>query len=152
MYSGDNTELLLSEVAPIVSAVFETMLGLEVARAEAAWSAAPDRVVASVRLAGEWNGAIDLECDHRQACRFASLFLSDDHPEEPCTIARDVLGELINMIGGNLKCALASGILLSSPSVTEDSAARSAGTDQEHHLAFHCSEGTFWVGLLSQAP
>ena len=146
MDSVNGTEILLNEMAPIVSAVFETMLDMEASRTETAWSPGPDRVIASISLSGEWNGVIDLECDHRQACRFAARFLRDDDP--PCVMARDVLGELINMIGGNLKCALTSGIALSSPSIAEDTA-RGASGGPEHHVAFRCSEGTFWVGLLA---
>jgi len=147
METANGTEILLNEIAPIVSAVFETMLDMEAAPVEVSWKADPNRMVASVRLTGEWNGVIDLECNHRQACRFAARFLRDDDP--PCVMARDVLGELINMIGGNLKCALTSGISLSSPSVAEDAASARIAADREHHVAFRSSEGTFWVGLLA---
>jgi CheY-specific phosphatase CheX len=149
MDCASGTEILLNEMAPIVSAVFETMLDIEVAPGEAAWKPGPDRVIASVHLAGAWTGVVDLECDQRQACRFAARFLGDDDRVDPCSITRDVLGELINMIGGNLKCALTSGILLSSPWVTEDGGAHRPGASHQHHMSFECSEGTFWVGVLS---
>ena len=147
MISTNGTEILLNEMAAIVSAVFETMLDMEAAPTEAAWSPGPDRVIASVHLSGEWNGVIDIECDQRQACCFAARFLRDEDP--PYGMTRDVLGELINMIGGNLKCVLTSGIALSSPSVADDPASPGIVAGPEHHMAFRCSEGTFWVGLLA---
>jgi chemotaxis protein CheX len=143
-----DTETLLNEMAPIVASVFETMLDMETAPADSAWSPDPSRLIASVRLAGAWNGVIELECDRRQACRFAFRFLRDDDPDDPGAMSRDVLGELINMIGGNLKCALASGMALSSPSVAEEHGAPGAAGPR-HHVGFRCSEGTFWVGLLA---
>lgn len=147
MDCANGTEILLNEMAPVVSAIFEAMLDMEAAPAGAAWQPDPSRMVASIHLAGEWNGVIELACDRRQACRFAARFLRDDDP--PCVMAQDVLGELINMIGGNLKCALANGIALSGPSVVEDDTALCAAAGPEHHVAFRCSEGTFWVGLLA---
>lgn len=151
MCSGTSTELLLSEIAPIVSSVFETMLDLEVVPAAIAWSPAPDRVIASVQLAGAWNGAVQFECDGRQACRFAARFLKSHLESDEANMAHDVLGELINIIGGNLKCALASGLSLSTPSVTDHAAGgtREDGPERKHSVAFDCSEGTFWIGLLS---
>jgi chemotaxis protein CheX len=63
-----------------------------------------DRLTSAVHLAGDWNGAVLLECDRRQACRFAGRFLSMDPSDTVDDVVRDVLGELANMIGGNLKC------------------------------------------------
>jgi len=57
-------------------------------------------------MAGDWNGAILLECDRRQACQFAGRFLSLDPSDTVDDVVRDVLGELVNMIGGNMKCVL----------------------------------------------
>ncbi len=47
------------------------------------------------------------ECDRQLACQFAGRFLSVDAPESVNDDVRDVLGELANMIGGNMKSALA---------------------------------------------
>lgn len=54
---------------------------MEEAPTEVARSPRPDQVIARVRLAGEWNGVVDLECDHRQACRLATSFLRDEIPQ-----------------------------------------------------------------------
>jgi CheY-specific phosphatase CheX len=76
--------------------------------------------------------------------------------EPPDTVnddVRDVLGELANMIGGNIKCAVASGLKLSMPSVTDgsDDGVRICGS-KFHRLGFECEEGPFWVTLLAVAP
>ena len=72
-----------------------------------------------VRLTSGWNGAVLMECDKAQACRFTARFLSMDAPDSVDDLVRDVLGELANMIGGNLKCVLKGGMRLSLPSVIE---------------------------------
>jgi hypothetical protein len=62
-----------------------------------------------------------------------------------------VLGELANMIGGNLKCVLTRGIRLSMPSVVDgsDYSLRVCGAEIRERLAFGCAEGPFWVTVLA---
>ena len=76
-----------------------------------------------------------------------------DPPDTVNDDVRDVLGELANMIGGNIKCAVASGLRLSMPSVTDgsDYGVRVFGS-KFHRLGFECEEGPFWVTLLAVAP
>jgi CheY-specific phosphatase CheX len=102
---------------------------------------------------GDWNGVLLLECNRWQARQFAGKFLSVDPPETVTDDVRDVLGELANMIGGNMKCALAAGLSLSMPSVTDgsDYGVRICGSAVQDRLAFQCVEGPFWVTLLAMA-
>ena len=114
-------EILPEQLAQIVEAVFENMLNLVLTPTETAWFPGDDRLTSVIHLAGHWNGAVLLECDRRQACSFAGRFLSIDPPETVDDVVRDVLGELANIIGGNLKCILTPGIGLSMPSVVDGS-------------------------------
>jgi len=144
-------KILPSELAQVVESVFETMLRLEAKETEMTWSPSVNRLAAVVHLGGDWNGAVLLECDPEQACRFAGHFLSMKPPESVDDDVRDVLGELANMIGGNLKCALAPGIRLSMPSVVSggDYSLRVCGAKAVEHLTFHCSEGLFHITVLT---
>ncbi len=96
-------------VAQIVESVFITMMDLEVSPSGTPWSPSHDQLTSAVHLSGDWNGALLFECDRRQACQFAGRFLSMEPPEAVNDDVRDVLGELANMIGGNMKCARGSG-------------------------------------------
>jgi chemotaxis protein CheX len=149
-----NVEVLPSELAQIVESVFATMLSLEVRERGTPRFGGEDRVTAAVHLAGDWNGAVLLESDRQQACRFAGRFLSMDPPEAMDDVVRDVLGELANMIGGNLKCVLTKGIRLSMPSVVDgsDYGVRVCGAGVRERLAFECVEGPFWVTILATRP
>jgi chemotaxis protein CheX len=145
-------EVRPSELAQIVESVFATMLGLEAVECATPWFPAGDRLTSAVHLAGDWNGAVLLECDQRQACRFAGRFLSMDPSDTVDDVVRDVLGELANMIGGNLKCVLSQGILLSMPSVMDgsDYSLRVCGVEVRLRLAFQCDDGLFWVTALTR--
>lgn len=144
-------EVVPTELAQIVESVFATMLSLELNQCATPWFPSGDRVTSALHLAGDWNGAVLLECDRRQACCFASRFLSIDPPDVVDDIVRDVLGELANMIGGNLKCVLSPGIRLSMPSVVDggDYSLRVCGATVRERLAFECTEGIFWIILLT---
>ena len=141
-------------MAQTVEAVFLAMMDLEVSPGGTPWAPSIDQLTSAVHLAGAWNGALLLECDRRQACQFAGRFLSMDPPEAVTDEVRDVLGELANMIGGNIKSAVAAGLSLSMPSVTDgsDYGLRVCGSEVQDRLAFDSDDGPFWVTLLAEAP
>jgi chemotaxis protein CheX len=73
-----------------------------------------------------------------------------DPPECVDDDVRDVLGELANMIGGNMKSGMSIGIRLSMPSVMNgrDYDLRVCGAEVQERLAFKCDSGNFWVTVL----
>lgn len=140
----------LTAVTEIVASVFESMLGLSLRQSPVPWSAGIDRLTSSVHLTGEWNGAVAVECTRLQARCFTARFLAMEVPPDVDDVVRDVLGELANMIGGNLKSALCRGIHLSMPSVIDGIYNwRVCGAEGSERLAFSCDEGVFWVTVLS---
>jgi len=74
-----------------------------------------------------------------------------DPPESVDDDVRDVIGELANMIGGNLKSGMAPGVRLSMPTVMEgnDYDVRVCGSQLLERLAFQCEDGDFFVTVLS---
>lgn len=146
-----SVEIVPSELAQIVGSVFGAMMSLETGECEAPWFPSGDRMTSSVHLTGHWNGVVVLDCDRRQACRFAGRFLSMEPPGTVDDVVRDVLGELANIIGGNLKCVLRQGIRLSMPSVVDgsDHSVRVCGAELRERLAFRCAEGVFWITVLT---
>lgn len=143
-----------TELVQIVQSVFETMLRLEVGEGGLPWFPQGDRLTAAVHLAGDWNGAVLLEVDRAFASRLAARFLPVNAQAMADDVVRDVLGELANMIGGNLKCVLTSGICLSMPSVVDgsDYSVRVCGAQIRERLSFECAEGPFWVTILTTRP
>lgn len=152
MPTESSIEIQLGELAQIVQYVFQTMVCLEVSESNQSWSTGGDRLTATIHLAGDWKGALALECGRKQACAFAARFLSMDPPAVVDDIVRDVLGELANMIGGNLKCVLAGGLKLSMPSVVDgtDLSLRVCRAGIRERLVFECVEGVFSVAVLRE--
>ena len=145
------TEVSVNMLEEIVQSVFITMMGLEVSPSATSTSPAGKRLTSFVQLTGEWNGAVMLECSEQQACQFAGRILAMDAPEDVDDDVRDMLGELANMIGGNMKSGMATGIRLSMPTVMDgsDYDLRVCGAKVKNKLAFDCADGKFWVTVLS---
>lgn len=142
----------IEEVEEIVAAVFSTMMGMTVESEAppAEWPSSSGFLTAAVHLTGEWKGVVLLHCLPDAACEFAGRFLSMPPPEQVDDDVRDVLGELANMIAGNLKCTLCPGIRLSAPSVVEgsDYSIRLCKGRLAHRAAFVTEGSGFWITLL----
>ena len=102
-------QILSSELAQIVESVFATMMSLDATRSGASWFPSADHLTSAVHLAGDWNGAVLLECDRRQACRFAGRFLSMDPPETVDDVVRRRLGiEELHVAAPAVRAAVAA--------------------------------------------
>ena len=152
MPTQSSIEIHLGELAQIVEYVFRTMVCLEVSESNQPWLPSQDRLTATIHLTGDWPGVLALECDRKQASVFAARFLSMNPPETVDDVVRDVLGELANMIGGNLKCVLAGGLKLSMPSVVDgaDHRVRVCRAGIRERLVFQSPEGVFSVAVLRE--
>jgi len=146
------TEVSMDMLSEIVKSVFLTMMDLDLSNSDKAWHPGGNRLTSFVQLTGEWNGAVLLECSRDQACQFAGKILAMDPPETVDDDVRDVLGELANMIGGNMKCGMAPGVRLSMPTVLDgsDYDLRVCGSQISERLAFQCDDSHFWVTVLSE--
>jgi CheY-specific phosphatase CheX len=96
-------EVSQNTVVDIVESIFSTMLEIDLSFSDTALSLTGERMTATVYLEGEWNGAVSIECTQSQACQFAGRFLASEPPDAVDDDVRDALGELVNMIGGNVK-------------------------------------------------
>jgi len=146
------TEVSQSTVVEIVESIFATMMEIDVFVSNSPLCLTGDRMTATVYLEGEWNGAVSLECNQAQACQFAGRFLSTDPPEAVDDDVRDALGELVNMIGGNIKSIMAKDIRLSMPSVIDghDYGLRICGSHTRDVNSFQFFGGTFSVTVLDE--
>jgi chemotaxis protein CheX len=79
-----------------------------------ATSAAPAfALTAAIYYAGLWQGALLIECSEQQASAWSSHIM--DLPDPTEEDARDGIGELANVLAGNLKPLLPPGVSISIP-------------------------------------
>lgn len=140
------------DVARIVEDVFQTMLGVNVSPSELTDAAAESFVSAEVQFVGEWKGAVVLQCSPEQAFDFTARMMRGPRPSAMDEDVGDSLGELANMVGGNLKSVLPSGVALSMPSVIVggDYALHICGGNEARTqiVGFSSALGSFWVTLV----
>jgi CheY-specific phosphatase CheX len=146
------SEVKVEVLQQIVGSVFETMMGLNVSASEITWSPGADHLTSFVQITGDWEAAVLLECSQWQACQFAGRILSVEPPEKVDDDVRDVLGELANMIGGNLKSEKPGAVRLSMPTVVDGSHSglHFCGSKAQQGLSFQCTDGNFWVFVFEK--
>lgn len=112
------------EVAEAAGQVWELLLGLplEPAAGLPVGGPAPDagpHVRAVIGLQGAWSGAVALQCSSAYAEQAAvAMFMTEPGTLCPDDVA-DALGEITNVLGGNLKTLLPGPSTLSVPSVAD---------------------------------
>jgi chemotaxis protein CheX len=77
----------------------------------------PSEVHSSVSITGSWNGHIVYASSIVAARTAAAAFLAVEPDEVSQEDVSDVLGELANIVGGNVKAMLPPGAMLSLPQV-----------------------------------
>lgn len=142
-----------SAIARIVEEVFLTMLGLEVSPVDGSLPSADGGLTATVEFSGEWHGAVVLRCTGPQAALFAAKMLGEEEVPEVNDEVRDVLGELANVVGGNMKSFLCPGVALSLPRVSDvnDESVDLSRSNVLTEVNFASEADVFQVALLRAA-
>ncbi len=143
-----------TEVCRIVQDVLMTMTQYPVDPCDAPYSDHPDRTTCAVYFAGVWNGAILVESSLSMSFEFTARLMRIPKPVQFDDDVCDALGELANMIGGNLKSVLPAGVNLSMPFVVEGPqySVRVCGSNRNKRMAFRGPDGPFWVTLVETQP
>jgi chemotaxis protein CheX len=107
------------QIAEITRDVWSSFLSmdLEVGGGDPTATLPGRSVTGCVHISGEWNGTVFVQCSAEQASSAAeAMFMAD-----PGTLGEDeisdALGELTNMVGGNIKSLLPEPSRLSIPTV-----------------------------------
>jgi chemotaxis protein CheX len=153
MQSEVRLEPYRSNIFELAESVFLNMLGLEVFPCSEELPEDAGLITGAVYYAGAWQGAILLQCDHRQACEFTARLMGIPQPNRFDDDVRDAIGELVNILGGNLKPILPHGSAISMPSVVEGypHSLRICGNNPLIRLAFQGEAGVFWITVAGLA-
>jgi len=140
-------------ISQIAESVFETMTGVPVRVLPAPPHVPAAAFTAAVYYAGSWKGAFLLECSAEQAAAWTTRLLSLDAPPSPEDL-RDGLGEIANVLAGNLKPLLPPGVGLSIPSVVDGASysLRLCGGNLFEHIDMADPSGPFRVTLVEVRP
>jgi chemotaxis protein CheX len=111
----------LSSIADQVWSSYLDPDGVEPLIPIAGGGAAHTGVVASVSISGGWSGHVVVSCSTDAAKQAAAAFLMMDATEVSTADVADVMGELANIVGGNVKSMLPAASFVSLPHVVDGS-------------------------------
>ena len=134
----------------VVSYVFSTMLETDVIAGELPDKSAHFPIVGTIYFAGGWKGAVFMEFEENLALDMAAHLLKADRPARIDRDVRDAVGEVVNMVAGNLKPILPDESHMSMPSVVQgdDFKVSILGSNKYDRMAFRCPGGTFSLTLV----
>lgn len=136
------------ELSRVVRSVFDMMVGLDVETPDDVAPMQDGVLTAVVYITGEQSGAVVIHCPASQACMFTGRFMGTKAPIAVNEEVLDVLGELANMVAGNIKSNLMPNSRLSIPSVIEGGEGMLSllwGSAQRR--MFNTEVGSFWVSI-----
>lgn len=141
-----------SQIEEIVQSIFNSMLGMEVFRSANPDAVCHEAVVGTIHITGPQSVSVVLGVSDRVAGATAAAML-----QLPSQVAcdddkKDVVAELTNMIGGNLKSLLPGPLYLSLPTVVagHDLAVDISGAEVVEDVILECEAGTMRVRLYSK--
>lgn len=106
------------DITQIAVEIWESMLGLEAVVVENPLAYEGREVRSAVQINGSWQGAFMIETPMAGAVSFTAAMLGyEDGEEPPESEVHDVIGELANMGGGNVKALIGGETRLSLPTV-----------------------------------
>ncbi len=116
----DSMTVSSDQIVQVAQSIWESTLHLPLWEAPAGRPVWSERTMsASVQIIGPWHGIVSLNCSAGFASRAARIMFGLGEGEPKSADMRDALGELANMIGGNVKALLPEHFELSLPVVVD---------------------------------
>jgi chemotaxis protein CheX len=110
------------EIEQLTMSIWDSILKLPIEPDASSPLPAGDRTMsACVHITGAWNGAVALSCGTGLASAAAGIMFGLGQADPATADMQDAMGELVNMIGGNVKALLPGTCQLSLPAVVEGS-------------------------------
>ena len=140
------------DVEEITAMIWHSLFDLPLERAGATSSDGAPAVTGFVSIDGAWDGAVILRCPMPLATRVTTAMFQATNTPSFADIS-DALGELTNMVAGNVKALLPSPCNLSLPAVAlgNDYELSVLGTTPLARVSFSCDGQPLMVTLLQRS-
>ncbi len=144
------------EIAQLVESVWTSVLGWEVQpSAEPPGEMGGEHFLTGcVPITGDWTGNVLLHCHRDLASEAASTIFALSTDEVSLELLQDALGELTNIVGGNLKALFGGMCFLGLPTVANgtDYALRVMGSRSVLRVPFESRGLPFLVEVCERQP
>jgi chemotaxis protein CheX len=145
-------ELIEEQIRRLTPEIWDAVLHLPLECQDNVPESGRRTISACVHIAGAWNGAVALSCDIGFASQAAAVMFDLVGSEPTTADMQDALGELTNMVGGNVKALLPETCHLSLPSAVEgaDYSVRILHSRLVMQIPFRSGDHSMSVSLLER--
>ncbi len=133
-------------IRELTRTVWTTVLGLEAEDAPSAGEPLEHEITSSVDISGGWAGTVSISFSDALGRRLTTAMLQCTEEEATPAVVSDAIGELANVIGGNVKAMLPGPSKLSLPRVSTRPPA-SGPADHGERVWFDCEGSPFSVSI-----
>lgn len=140
----------LDDIIALTQQVSDSVLGMSAEPLPDTSVPHHSEVIASVQISGEWQGAVVVTCARHVAEAITEAMFAMDPGTTSQEELDDAMGEMANMIGGNIKGLVPGPSQLSLPTVVEgkDISATIPGSALAVEALFVLDSGTLGVQVL----
>ncbi len=142
------------DIDQITASIWTSILGLEVQRRERDVPTGEQEgfLTGSIEISGTWSGAVALHCSVPLAHEIAAIMFGVEPEAVQDQDMRDAVGELTNMLGGNLKSLLPEPCVLSLPTASEGFGYGENNPSGQafSQVAFDCHGQPLWVSCVER--
>jgi chemotaxis protein CheX len=145
--------IIEGQIIKVTENIWKSMMGLEVKVVNEAWGADKEQIASFIQIMGAWEGTVILECKKELSRRLTALILSIPVEKISDKEILDALGELVNIIAGNLREFFPQPCHISLPTAVGgwDYTLRFPSSEKVSEVIFECGAGQFFgVTLLKQ--
>jgi chemotaxis protein CheX len=140
-----------SDIEQLTAGVWSSLLNLEALPGPRKPAGdATDCLTGRVDIQGAWNGAVTLSCSVAMARQAAAVMFAVEPPAVTAEQMRDAVGELANVMGGNLKTLVPQPAQLSLPAVEDGANGANRGLPDKPLLQmdFVCENHPFGLAIF----
>ena len=145
--------VLKDELVQFVNNIWDSLLNIPITPTEKTFKpeGQGNTLASCIHITGAWQGSVTLYCSTDLAKKLATAMISI--PEEELTFSetQDVMGEIANIIAGNIKSLLPQPSSISLPSVAiTDSDLRIPKSKLVNTTTFECAQSLLLVTLSQE--
>jgi chemotaxis protein CheX len=144
----------IAEQVRIAKDVFGNMVDMNIEVLDTPWEPHAEVVTSAIYFTDPWQGALFVECVAPLAFAFTARLMAVETPKSVDEDVCDAMGELANMIAGNLKALMPASVGISIPSIVrgQDYTVRLRGGKVLSKTAFETEFGGFRLTLIGAQP
>lgn len=128
-----------SQVRSVVRTVWSTQLGLDIRDADGVDRPAGDTMTAAIHVSGDFRGSVRLDCSRALLRRATAIMFDLPEAELDDDDERDVIGELTNVVAGNIKALIPGNSSISLPTIIDGTDYRVSTVDVRSSDTYHFS-------------